>query len=238
MLSAIKFADYLETSAQRIKKKRDSEKTRLMLLASAARYFEEEMATEMTVAKIVKGANTSHGTFYLYFKTTDDITAKLLSSFVDFEIRTMPIIELDLSPFSIRIMLSRWYSDTFRANIGLMRNLVLLSDSRPEIAEIWQRRGRSIVSRILEYYRSRFDLTADELDLLRIAHHAVGSMMDQSLFARYGVHGAAETSQEYDESLLTELHAVLAFRAIFGGDPPMEDLSYTKTFVALAQKLR
>jgi len=81
-------------------------------------------------------------------------------------------------------------------------------------------------------------VTPEELTLLRIAHHAVGWMSDHSLFARYGVHGASETSEERDEDLLIELHATLSYRAIFGEDPPAEFLDRSARFVSLGAKLR
>jgi AcrR family transcriptional regulator len=235
---AANFSQHLETLAQKSPKQRDREKTRYLLLASAVRFSEAGSFATMTVKDVVKGAGTSHGAFYLYFKSAEAIAVEALSEFVDFEVRTMPVFDAALHPFDARIAMVRWYQTGFKSNIGLMRNMVLLSDTVPEIAEIWRRRGKLIVDRFLDYYRLRFDLTDEELNLLRIAHHAVGSMSDHSLFARYGVHGASETSQERDEELLIELHATLSYRAIFGEDPPSDRLKRAAAFTRIAEKLR
>ncbi len=237
-LPLISFLDYLDALARRSTKQRDREKTRYVLLAAAVRFSETGSFATMTVKDVVKGARTSHGTFYLYFTSAEAIVAEVMSSFVDYEVQTMPQITQDMHPFEARLAMVRWYQHSFKWNIGLMRNMVLLSDVVPEIAAIWRRRGKLIVDRFLDYYRGRYDVTEEELNLLRIAHHAVGSIADHSLFARYGVHGASETSEERDEDLLIELHATLSYRAIFGQDPPAWALKRAGPFVQIAQKLR
>lgn len=237
-LPLMSFADYLDALVRRSTKQRDPEKTRPLLLAAAVRFSETGSFATMTVRDVVRLANTSHGTFYLYFSSAQDIAVEVLSSFVEYELRTLPDIDKERHPFEVRLAMVRWYQQSFRANVGLMRNMVLLSDSVPEVAEIWRRRGKMIIDRFLDYYRQRYDVTPEDLNLLRIAHHAVGSMSDHSLFARYGVHGASETSEERDEDLLIELHATLSYRAIFGVDPPAEFLDRSARFVGLAAKLR
>jgi len=64
---------------------------------------------------------------------------------------------------------------------------------------------------------------------------SVGSMMDESLFARFGVHAAAKSSQQEDSELETELQALLIYRGIFSGNPPAEMLTVGKVFLPLIQ---
>ena len=59
--------------------------------------------------------------------------------------------------------------------------------------------------------------------------------MDESLFARYGVHGAAKSSQQKDFELETELLAIMIYRGIFAGNPPAEMLTIGKVFLPLIQ---
>ncbi|MDP1737968.1 MAG: TetR/AcrR family transcriptional regulator [Caulobacter sp.] len=232
-----KFASHIEMLARQSEKRRDPEKTRRRLLAAAARFSETGSFAAMTVKDVTGAAQVSHGAFYLYFSSIEHLVADVLSQFVDWELRTMPSIDIHAHPFEVRLTMVRWYQLGFKANVGLMRNMVLLSDTVPEVAGIWRRRGREIVDRFLDYYRLKYRLAPAELSLLRIAHHAVGSMSDHSLFARYGVHGAAETSEERDEELLIELHAALSYRALFGVDPPVHLLKRADGLVKLASLL-
>jgi AcrR family transcriptional regulator len=238
MISAVNYADYLEATANQIDRQRNREKTRLLLLVATARFLDQNSYSEMSVKEIVRGANTSHGTFYIYFKDKQTATIELLSSFVDFEMQTMPVYDAKLEPIKIRLMFTSWYHDTFRVNIGLMRTMVLLSDTIPEIATIWRRRGKEMVGRSLQYYRQRYDFSDEQLNLLRVSHHALGSMADHSLFARFGLHGAAETSEERDEAFLIELHATLAYRGLFGEDPPLDGLKVAQAMSDIRKKFQ
>lgn len=238
MIIAVSYVDYLKALADRITKSRDREKTRLLLLISAARFLETGNYAEMSVRDVVQGAKTSHGAFYLYFTDKQALIVQLLSSFLDFEMQTLPAYDPSQEPFQIRLLFMNWYHETFRVNVGLMRCLALLSDSVPDVAAIWRRRGKELVGRALQYYRDRYDLAPEELELLRIAHHALGSMADHSLFARYGVHGASETSEARDERLLVELHAILSYRGLFGEDPPDMGLKTAQRMSEIRVKLK
>lgn len=238
MIVTVSYIDYLRASAERIVKKRDREKTRMLLLIGAAHFLETKSYAEMSVRDVVQGAKTSHGSFYQYFSDRQALIIELLSSFVDFEIQTLPAYEPVQEPFQIRLLFMNWYHETFRVNVGLMRSLALLSDTIPEVAAIWRRRGKALVGRAMQYYRSRYDLAMEDLELLRVAHHALGSMADHSLFARYGVHGASETSEARDEKLLVELHAILSYRGLYGEDPPDIGLQTARRMTEISEKLR
>ena len=52
------------------------------IIASAARLFREKGVRAVSIDEIVQGAGIAKGTFYLYFKTKDDLLAKLAEAVV------------------------------------------------------------------------------------------------------------------------------------------------------------
>jgi len=232
---AICFADYLLAQAKQFEGKRSGKKTKLVLMASAARLFDTVAPHDMRVSDICKGANASQGTYYLHFETKNDIVIELLSRFVDFEIGTMPLFTAESHPFENVLRMVHWYEDTFRLNFGIMLYLVRLSDVDPELAKIWRRRSQFIVDRLLQWIGPYFDLNKEEDSHVRHMCFSVGSMMDESLFARFGIHGAAKSSQQEDFELETELQAILIYRGIFCSNPPAEMLTVGKVLLPLIQ---
>jgi len=236
--TAICFADYLLAQAKQFEGTRSGKKTKLLLLASAARLFETITPQDIRVSDICKRANTSQGTFYLHFETKAEITIELLSRFVDFEGGTMPVFASTAEPFENVLKTVRWYTATFRLNSGIMLYLVQLSDVDADIAAIWRRRSEHIVGRLLQWMVPEYRLTKEEEPYVRHMCFAVGSMMDESLFARYGVHGAAQSSQPDEVELETELQAILIFRSIFAENPPAEMLTVGRVFLPLLSAAR
>jgi AcrR family transcriptional regulator len=53
------------------------------IIASAARLFREKGVKAVSVDEIVQGAGVAKGTFYLYFKTKDDLLEKLTNALVE-----------------------------------------------------------------------------------------------------------------------------------------------------------
>lgn len=233
--AAIRFADYLLVQAKQFEGKRSGKKTKLLLLASAAKLFDTVPPQDMRVSDICQGANASQGTYYLHFETKTDIVIELLSRFVDFEIGTMPVFARESHPFENILKMVYWYEDSFRLNFGIMLYLVRLSDVHAELAEIWRRRAEFIVDRLLQWVGPHYGLDKEEDGHVRQMCFSVGSMMDESLFARYGVHGAVQSSQHDDFELVTELQAILIYRSIFAGNPPAEMLTVGKVFLPLIQ---
>jgi len=232
---AIRFADYLLAQAKQFEGKRSAKKTKLVLLASAAKLFDSVAPQDMRVSDICKGANASQGTYYLHFETKTEIVVELLSRFVDFEIGTMPMFASESHPFKNVLKMVYWYESSFLLNFGIMLYLVQLSDVHAELAEVWRRRSEFIVDRLLQWIGPYYDLNKEESSNVRHMCFSVGSMMDESLFARYGVHGAAQSGQLKDSEMVTELQAILIYRAIFVGNPPAEMLTVGRDFLPLIQ---
>jgi AcrR family transcriptional regulator len=53
------------------------------IIASAARLFRDKGVKAVSVDEIVQGAGVAKGTFYLYFKTKDDLLEKLTNALVE-----------------------------------------------------------------------------------------------------------------------------------------------------------
>jgi len=233
--NAIRYADYLLAQAKQYEGKRSAKKTKLLLLASAARLFDSVAPQDMRVSDICEGVGASQGTYYLHFETKTDIVKELLSGFVDFEIGTMPLLTSEVHPFETVLKIVHWYEASFRLNYGIMLYLVQLSEVHEELAEVWRRRSKFIVDRLMQWLHPHYDLNQKEDDHVRQMCFSVGSILDQGLFARFGIHAAALSSQHGDSELVTELQALLIYRSIFAGNPPAEMLSVGKVFLPLLQ---
>jgi hypothetical protein len=88
---------------------------------------------------------------------------------------------------------------------------------------------------LLQWIAPHYGLNKEEDGHVRHMCFSVGSMMDESLFARYGVQAAAQSGQQDKFELVTELQALLIYRSIFAGNPPAEMLTVGKVFLPLIQ---
>jgi AcrR family transcriptional regulator len=226
------YARHLALRAKVITRGRSGERTRLTLLAAGAGLLQRVSQRDLNVAAVTREAGSAKGTFYVYFKTKDEFLTELLRGYVLFEAAGFPVISRTETPFRAYRTRIGWYERTFARNAGILRCMLQLSETHPEIRRIWHDRNAWIVDRALQETVALLKRPPQDLRALRLAIRATGTMLDQSLFERYGVQ-VGPGIEETDAELLLEFHAVLGFRALFGQNPPARELKYAKALLAI-----
>ncbi len=236
MPDALTYARHLALRATVITRGRSGERTRLNLLAAGATLLQRVSYRDLVVADVTREAGSAKGTFYVYFTTKDEFLAELLRGYVIFEAGTFPVIPRTESPFRAYWTRIGWYERTFARNAGILRCMLQMSETHPEIRRVWHDRNAWIVDRALQETIALLKKPPQDLRPLRLAIRATGTMLDQSLFERYGVQ-VGPGIEETDPELLLEFHAVLGFRALFGQNPPARELKRARALLAVP-KLR
>jgi len=222
---AIKFAHYLDAKTRSVPGKRSGRRTRLKLMAATSLLLEEDTFENMNVIDICNQADVAKGTFYLQFSTKEDVIHAILEEYVEFEIRTMPLLQQSSDPFETIFSFVSWYEQTFRTNAGIMRNFVRMSDHDSGIAELWKRRNEQIVERTMQTYMQHSDFNSNDVESARLMVRTMGGILDYSLFARAGINQSSDFTEGTSDGLLIELHALLIYRGLYGKDPSEQSLS-------------
>lgn len=233
MIEAIRFSSYLEALALEIKKSRSGEKSTLKLMAAGARLLDRVGYRDLNVENICTEAKLAKGTFYVYFESKEVFLSQLITRYINFEVQTSPHSDVQQSAFQGVMDWVTWYERTFAANVGVLRCMVQLSATSAEHLELWHQRNSSIVDRVLDHISRRFEIEpqSEVYELMRMSVRSVGGMMDQSLFEQYHINVGAGRD-EIDPDLTIELHAVLIYRALYGGNPPQTEVELVRPLLA------
>jgi AcrR family transcriptional regulator len=219
-ISRIRFATYLGALANEIRKARSGEKTKLKLMAAGALLLEDVGYRELNVEEICAGAGLAKGTFYIYFDTKDEFLQELAEQYVAFERQFVLVPDPRDSAFATSLAWVSWYEGTFASNVGVLRCIVQMGEIDTKVRGIWHARNEFVARRIAESIEARVGERAPDREHLLFTVRTVGGMLDQSLFNRFGVLPGTGHEQPYDDETLTRMHALLTYRAIYGGDPP------------------
>ena len=238
MIKAVRFSSYLEAMATEIRRSRSGEKSRLRLLAAGARLLETVGFRDLLVEHVCSEAGLAKGTFYIYFESKEVFLRGLMNQYVAFERNTYPPFSPAGSAYRGVHDWVSWYEGTFAANAGILRCMIEMSGTDTEVEACWHGRNGSIVERALEQLALRFEKAPGprELDLLRLAVRAGGSMMDQSLFERYRLGVGLGMQEPADATLMIDLHALLLHRVLYGADPARREVGQVRPLMALRQK--
>ncbi|MFO6448320.1 TetR/AcrR family transcriptional regulator [Erythrobacter sp. NE805] len=222
----VRFVAYLQAMASEIKAVRNSEKTKLRLMISALNLLEQVGFRELNLDEVVGDASLAKGTFYIHFPSKEDFLIELATRYLEFEQATIPLRPPAASPFAQLREWLGWYERTFELNVGIIRCIVQMAEVSSEMRSLWHRRNGTMVDRVLAgWYPARGGVTPE---LARLSLRLAGGMLDQSLFERYKVQLGPGREEPEDPALLSELHVLLAYRAIYGANPPEEELELTK----------
>jgi AcrR family transcriptional regulator len=226
----VRFLAYVRAMALEIKGVRNSEKTKLRLMAAALELLDRVGFRELNIDEVVKVAGLAKGTFYIHFPSKDDFLIELAKHYLEFELVTMPIQAPADTPFARLRDWIVWYERTFQLNIGVIRCIVQMSEVSAEMRDLWHRRNGTIVDRIIATWYSLEDAANPEL--ARLALRLTGGMLDQSLFERHKIQIGPGRQEPNDPELLNELHALLLYRALYGRNPPEGELKLTRELLA------
>lgn len=222
------FSEHLAALPAAVRKVRSGERSRLRLLAAAARLLDQVHHRDLLVEQICQEAGVAKGTFYIYFKSKDEFLLDLASRYVAFEVLAHPRLSSKNSDFTNMRLWVTWYERTFAANVGILKCLIQMGAQDPAMRDLWHQRNARLVDRSLAgWMKTRPD--ADPV-LERMIIRTAGTMMDQSLFERYGVQTGQGVELPDDPEGIIDLHALLMFRALYGRDPDPADLPADSPF--------
>lgn len=236
-LGPIRFATYLEASALDFRKGQRGERSRRKLMAAGSRLLEGCGFQVLKIEDVSVEAGLAKGTFYIYFASKDEFLRELAAAYCAFELNTLPRHAPDASRFASARVWIGWYERTFAANVGILRCIVQMGESDPTMRDLWLRRNATVVQAMQSDLLRVGTLSAEDLRLMHWALRTVGGMLDQSLFDRYGLHTPSGLEDPVDSELLVEMHSILAFRAIYGEEPPVEEIVSAASLRRLGKKL-
>lgn len=227
-INVVRFAAYLAALAGEIRKARSGERSRLKLLAAAARLLETVNYRDLLVEQVCQEAGVAKGTFYIYFPAKDAFLRDLASRYIGFEGQTYPRLSSRNSAFANMRRWVWWYEKTFAANVGILKCMVQMGGEDAAMAAIWRQRNSALVDRSMDgWLKSRPDSDAV---LQRAVLRTAGTMIDQSLFERHGVQPGPGIELPDDPDFAIDLHALMMFRAAYGRNPPAEEFAPETSF--------
>ena len=226
MSIAIRYSDYMEAKALS-EPTRSAKRTKLRLKASIARVLDKTDFNDVRVSDICKATGASQGTFYLYFKNKQDAVFQVIKEYVELQKSTIPPLDAE-HPFDELYRFTNWFQEFFRANIGLQRTLMQLRDKLPDFGEIYGESLRYLTTHLVNSLKSHYAKNEVNDDMLKFAVYCAGSILDQTLYAVYAV----RRQSEFDKLInspndLTEMIALLLYRALYGEEPPKDRLTTT-----------
>lgn len=174
-----RFADAILEGASGARK---SDRTRARLQSAVCDLLEDALPGDLRVDHVCTRANTSHGTFYVYFADIPSLLTETLEHFVEFlEAR---LIEAGRDTANRPRAATRAYVTLFETNRGLMRCLVSRTGGLPEATTQFEAMNRrwaeTVAEAAIRRARTEGCTSSDRAELLRRAY-ALGGMVDQYL---------------------------------------------------------
>jgi AcrR family transcriptional regulator len=161
------------------------QRTRWSLLAAAAEMLEERGYRGLRVTDVNEKAGVSNALFYLYFKNKDEITAEVMTGFLDVLYARS---EDAPRPQSVEESIFRGNYDYLRqfiANPGLMRCLMQFGDEMPEFGRLWREAGQRWIERVIKRLSREPELANRDIDVLFAEATTLGMMVDGFLRSVY-----------------------------------------------------
>ena len=161
------------------------QRTRWSLLAAAADMLEERGYRSLRVTDVNEKAGVSNALFYLYFKNKDEITAEVMTGFLDVLYARS---EDAPKPQSVEESIFRGNYDYLRqfiANPGLMRCLMQFGDEMPDFGRLWRDADQRWVQRVVKRLQREPELANRNINELFAEASALGMMVDGFLRSVY-----------------------------------------------------
>jgi TetR/AcrR family transcriptional repressor of nem operon len=235
--AAAPFATTLRQRQKDAGVRRKGERTRDRLKVAAVQVLEERGYLALRVSDICKRARVSTAVFYLYFKNKEEITLEVLTEFVHETGRLVGVSGTERTLFESMCQANLQWASSVRANTGLMRCLLQLSDQVPEFKKLNEKLNHEWFVHVTQRLVSRFPNVRVDKDALLLAVYALGGMMDD--ISRKILVDRDEHLQQVIWSIaptdeaLAEFLAVLWYRALFGSDPPLVHHACSRELLSL-----
>src|SRR5581483_7233848 len=195
-------------------------RTRWSLLSAAAEVLEERGYHGLRVTDVNEKARVSNALFYLYFKNKDEITAEVMTGFLDVLYARS---EDAPRPQSIEESMFRANYDYLRqymANPGLMRCLMQFGDESESFRRVWRETDRRWAERVVKRLAREPELAKRDINELFAEVTALGMMVDAFLRSVYVEKEAPTTG--YAKAIAPDVVSLALFltrlwvRAIYG----------------------
>jgi len=203
-------------------KKRKGERTRDSLKLGAVQALGEMGYHNLRVSDVCDRAGASHAAFYLYFKDKNDITQQVLTDFVDTIAAWGRSGQRGLTVYESCYHTNLAWIRATRANAGLVRCILQLSDDTPEFKKFNDHNGYEWFAHVARTIAKRFLRDPVDERVLLLTVYALGSMMDD-LTRRLLVTRDPNLQKLVDgvtpsDEALAEFLSMLWCRALFGTD--------------------
>ena len=221
-----RFSDWVAARQRADQTRRKGERTRDRIRLATVELLNDVGYREMKVADICRRADVTPPVLYLYFKNKETLTADVLQEFLNAFLTREHGGEGRTAFASILHANHQWIA-LARANAGLMRCLLQLSEEVPEFAAIFAKASDLWYQRIARSVVRRFPSAAADEATIHLIAHSMGAMMDEltrKLFAGLDPHLTTLASRvaPTDETL-AHFVSVLWYRAIYAADPESDE---------------
>lgn len=221
------YTDHLEAMLRDSPPKQKGLRTRERLKIATARMLEQRGYHAMRVVDVTQCAGLAEGSFYVYFKDKTEATlavlTALLEEFFEHHLRNAT----GQSPMDAILHTNRLWIAVCRANAGLMRCILQLSDEEPEFARLGQRTNHKWYARVAQSLVRKRE--SEDADSALLTAYMLGSMMDEivrkliiypdpeleALFARHGA----------NDDAVADCASLLWHKALYPGDPIPENIA-------------
>ena len=179
---------YIEWLTDRIESgyfKKKGERSRERLKLAAARNLETKGYHEMRVADITHDAGVSDGAFYVYFQDKRDVTLAVMKEFVELlekssENSTEKASQATSSaPFEMVRRQNLRYISVGRANAGLMRCILQITDQEAEFDRLVQKMNHDYYLRITKSALKKNEGEGWTEETVLFLAYSLGAMMDE-----------------------------------------------------------
>ena len=225
MIETIDYPKYLNQRMQSEGPKRKGERTRDRLKIATAELLNRTTYQELRITDICKQAKIAPGTFYLYFDNKLPLTIEILSEFVELWFSSAHQLkgsdQRGKDSFDSIFRTNLAYIQVVRANPGLFRCVLEMSNIEPEFASFLQRTSAAVYDKGVTAFSQKEGVSPTEK--LRFSIHALGSMIDDTLRRLIVMKdpyliACVESMDLSDEDLARAL-STLWYRGLFGHDP-------------------
>ncbi len=226
MTETIDYVRFLEERAQREGPKRKGERTRDRLKIATIELLNQCSFQDLRVTDICDRTKIAPGTFYLYYENKQLLTIEILSEYVELwtELSKDAASAFDNGDdlFEAIYQTNLSYLNIARANPGLTRCVMQMSEIEPEFATFVHSTSSEIYSRTVAAIAKR--TSADASPDLLLTINALGSMMDDLVRRLCVVKDPYLTrcvdEAGFDTQGIARHLTTLWYRAIFGENPP------------------
>lgn len=175
----LSYIEHLKQRQRDAPPKQKGERTRQRLRIATAEALERTGYHAMRVLDITKAAEVAEGLFYVYFKDKTEATLSVLNEMLEDFLGLSTLTTEERDPFSaIRAANRRWLA-VCRANAGLMRCLLQVSDEEPSLTGLAQRANRLWYDVVAQTHVKRRGGRPGDTPSVLFATYLLGGMMDE-----------------------------------------------------------